>query len=110
MRVMLLGAAGHPLASPGLNVPQILVDVGGEPLWARQLRYLAREGAGRVVVNGHHLAEQVEDFAAQHTGPSELAVVRETEGRDTIEVDGGDRIVAFLARIPAGDRCICVGR
>jgi NDP-sugar pyrophosphorylase family protein len=77
---MLLGAGrGTRLASLGLNVPKILVDVGGEPLLARQLRYLAREGAERVVVNAHHLAEQVEDFAAQHTGPPELVVVREPE-------------------------------
>ncbi|MGH2868772.1 MAG: nucleotidyltransferase family protein, partial [Solirubrobacteraceae bacterium] len=77
---MLLGAGrGTRLASLGLNVPKILVDVGGEPLLARQLRYLAREGAERVVVNAHHLAEQVEDFAAQHTGPPELVVVTEPE-------------------------------
>jgi NDP-sugar pyrophosphorylase family protein len=77
---MLLGAGrGTRLASLGLNVPKILVDVGGEPLLARQLRYLAREGAERVVVNAHHLAEQVEEFAAQHTGPPELVVVTEPE-------------------------------
>jgi mannose-1-phosphate guanylyltransferase len=77
---MLLGAGrGTRLAALGLNVPKILVDVGGEPLLARQLRYLAREGAERVVVNANHLAEQVEAFAAQHTGPPELTVVTEPE-------------------------------
>src|ERR1035441_6413429 len=77
---MLLGAGrGTRLGALGLTVPKILVDVGGEPLLARQLRYLAREGAERVVVNAHHLADQVEAFAAQHTGPPELVVVREDE-------------------------------
>jgi len=77
---MLLGAGrGTRLGALGLTVPKILVDVGGEPLLARQLRYLAGEGAERVVVNAHHLADQVEAFAAQHTGPPELTVVSEPE-------------------------------
>jgi mannose-1-phosphate guanylyltransferase len=77
---MLLGAGrGTRLASLGMTVPKILVDVGGEPLLAHQLRYLAREGARRVVVNAHHLAEQVEMFAAEHIGPPELVVVSEPE-------------------------------
>jgi mannose-1-phosphate guanylyltransferase len=80
MEIMLLGAGrGTRLASLGLDVPKILVDVAGEPLLARQLRYLAGEGASRVVVNAHHRAQQVEAFAAQHRGPPELVVVTEAE-------------------------------
>jgi mannose-1-phosphate guanylyltransferase len=78
--VMMLGAGrGTRLASLGLNVPKILADVGGEPLLARQLRYLASQGAERVVVNTHHLAEQVQEFARQHTGTPDLVIVAEPE-------------------------------
>jgi NDP-sugar pyrophosphorylase family protein len=80
MNAMVLGAGkGTRLARLGLNVPKILVDVGGEPLLARQLRYLGRLGIERVVVNAHHLAEQVEDFAREHIGAPELVVVREPQ-------------------------------
>src|SRR4051812_18438306 len=77
---MVLGAGrGTRLASLGLGVPKILVDVGGEPLLARQLRYLAGEGFERVVVNTHHLADQVEAFAAAHSGRPELVLSAEPE-------------------------------
>lgn len=80
MNAMVLGAGkGTRLARLGLGVPKILVDVGGEPLLARQLRYLAGLGVERVVVNAHHLAEQVEEFAREHNGAPELVVVREPE-------------------------------
>jgi NDP-sugar pyrophosphorylase family protein len=58
-------------------VPKILVDIGGEPLLAHQLRYLEREGASRVVINAHHLSEQVLDFANSYAGPLELLTVVE---------------------------------
>jgi NDP-sugar pyrophosphorylase family protein len=80
VEVMLLGAGrGTRLASLGLDVPKILVNVGGEPLLARQLRYLAAQGAERVVVNAHHMAEQVCAFADEHSGLPELVIVTEPE-------------------------------
>src|SRR2546423_12596170 len=76
---MILGAGrGTRLAQLDLGVPKILVDIDGEPLLARQLRYLDRQGVRRVVVNAHHLSGQVEAFAAgQHRGSPELVVVVE---------------------------------
>lgn len=80
MQVMVLGAGrGTRLAGLGLGVPKILVPINGEPLLSRQLRYLAGEGARRVVVNAHHLAGQVERFAVAHRPPPELVVVCEPE-------------------------------
>src|SRR5919198_1359825 len=78
MNVMLL-AAGHGtrLGALGERTAKILVDVGGEPLLARQLRYLAREGAERVVVNAHHRAEQIQAFVAAHEGSLDLVCVYE---------------------------------
>lgn len=78
MEVMLLAAGrGTRLRKLGLGVPKILVDVGGEPLLAHQLRYLEREGATRVVINAHHLAEQVVAVASSYEGPLELLTLVE---------------------------------
>jgi mannose-1-phosphate guanylyltransferase len=107
VEVMVLGAGrGTRLAPLGLAVPKILVDVAGEPLLARQLRYLAGEGAGLVVVNAHHLAEQVATFAAEHSGSPELVVVTEprllgTAGgvRNALRCFGADPIVVLYGDV-----------
>jgi NDP-sugar pyrophosphorylase family protein len=96
MEVMLLAAGrGTRLQKLGLGVPKILVDVGGEPLLAHQLRYLQREGATRVVINAHHLAEQVVDFANSYEGPLELLTVVEPQLLGTA---GGVRNALHLFR------------
>jgi NDP-sugar pyrophosphorylase family protein len=77
---MVLGAGrGTRLGALGRRVPKILVDVGGEPLLARQLAYLGRQGVDRAVVNAHHLAAQVRAFARAHRPPPALEVVVEDE-------------------------------
>jgi NDP-sugar pyrophosphorylase family protein len=75
---MILGAGrGTRLASAAPTVPKVLVDIAGEPLLARQLRYLGGEGVTSVVVNTHHLADQVERFARDHRPPPELRLLHE---------------------------------
>jgi mannose-1-phosphate guanylyltransferase len=76
--ILLAAGAGTRLRSVEPNVPKILVDIGGEPLLARQLRYLEDQGVSRVVVNAHYLADQVLDFAGDHNGSLDLTVVVET--------------------------------
>jgi len=77
---MLLGAGrGTRLSSVEPDLPKVLVDIGGEPLLARQLKYLEGQGISRVVVNTHHLANQVLAFARQYKGSSELVVVVEEQ-------------------------------
>jgi mannose-1-phosphate guanylyltransferase len=75
----MLLAAGHGTRLRHIepDVPKALVSIGGEPLLARQLRYLEGQGVRRVVVNAHHLAHQVLDFAHQYRGSLELVVVVE---------------------------------
>jgi mannose-1-phosphate guanylyltransferase/phosphomannomutase len=53
------------------------VDVGGRPLLAWQLERLERQGFTHVVVNAHHLAHEIETFAAGYDGPLELTVLVE---------------------------------
>lgn len=80
MNAMLLAAGlGTRLRSLGLDVPKALVEVGDEPLLGRQLRYLGRQGAGRVVVNAHHMADQVQQFLAGFDAPVETVLLHEPE-------------------------------
>ncbi|HXR13360.1 MAG TPA: NDP-sugar synthase [Solirubrobacteraceae bacterium] len=82
MNAMVLAAGrGTRLAQLGLGVPKALVEIGGEPLLARQLRYLHANGVRRVVVNAHHLSEAIECFAREYrsAGGPELVVLVEPE-------------------------------
>ena len=80
MNAMILAAGrGTRLGELGRTVPKILVDVGGEPLLARQIRYLKDGGIERIVINAHHLAEQVESFVAEHSLAPDIDVVVEAE-------------------------------
>lgn len=82
MNAMVLAAGrGTRLAALDLGVPKPLVEIGGEPLLARQLRYLHRGGVRRVVVNAHHLSQAIEQFAAEYrsAGGGELIVLVEPE-------------------------------
>jgi NDP-sugar pyrophosphorylase family protein len=77
--MILAAGRGTRLGSLGLSVPKVLVDIGGQPLLARNLDFLARQGVQRVVINVHHLAELVDAFVERYTGPLEIVVVVEEE-------------------------------
>jgi NDP-sugar pyrophosphorylase family protein len=80
MNAMLLAAGrGTRLRSVEPDVPKALVEIAGEPLLARQLRYLEGQGISRVVVNAHHMADQVLAFAGEYKGSLHLVVVVERE-------------------------------
>jgi NDP-sugar pyrophosphorylase family protein len=80
MRAMILAAGrGTRLGELGRTIPKVLVDIGGEPLLARQISYLQNNGVERIVVNAHHLAEQIEQFASDHPAADRITVVREPE-------------------------------
>jgi NDP-sugar pyrophosphorylase family protein len=80
MQVMLLAAGrGTRLGDLGKQMPKALVEIGGKPLLARQLDFLARQGVDRVVVNAHHLAEQILDFVGNTPAPFPVDVVVERE-------------------------------
>jgi mannose-1-phosphate guanylyltransferase len=79
MNAMILAAGrGTRLGELGRTVPKVLVDVGGEPLLARQIRYLKDEGVQRIVINAHHLASQIESFVADHPDAADIDVVVES--------------------------------
>jgi mannose-1-phosphate guanylyltransferase len=77
--MILAAGRGTRLGALGKRVAKALVEVGGEPLLARQLRYLRDNGVERAVVNASHLADQIEAFATDWTGGPELEVAIEAE-------------------------------
>ena len=77
--MVLAAGRGTRLGSLGVGTPKVLIDLGGEPLLARHLRYLEREGVQRVVINAHHLAEHIQAFIARYVGPLELVCIVEEQ-------------------------------
>jgi NDP-sugar pyrophosphorylase family protein len=80
MHAMILAAGrGTRLGPLGEATPKVLLEVGGEPLLARHLRYLADQGVEQVVVNVHHLAAQVTAFVARYAGPVAVTCIAEPD-------------------------------
>jgi mannose-1-phosphate guanylyltransferase len=78
MNCMILAAGrGSRLGRLGQEVPKVLVEVGGEPVLARQLRYLKACGARRIVINSHHLSDQLRRFIAEHPLSEEIELLFE---------------------------------
>jgi NDP-sugar pyrophosphorylase family protein len=78
MKGMIL-AAGHGtrLGKLGQATPKVLIDVGGRTLLDWHLDYLYSHGIDRVVVNVHHLPDQIESFLDSYNGPVKLTCVFE---------------------------------
>ena len=91
-RGMVLAAGlGTRMRAVSEAIPKPLVPLAGRPLLAHALESLERAGVGEVVVNTHHLAEQIEDFLAGHAarpGAPRIHVSREEE---RLETGGGVR-------------------
>jgi NDP-sugar pyrophosphorylase family protein len=78
MNAMILAAGrGTRLGELGRTRPKVLVDFCGEPLLARQIRYLKEGGIERIVINAHHLADQVQVFVAANAHAADIDVVVE---------------------------------
>lgn len=76
LRALLLAAGlGTRLRPITLHTPKCLVPVAGEPLLGRWLRQLERVGCEAVLINTHHLADQVEAFVR---GRSESTMLVQT--------------------------------
>jgi NDP-sugar pyrophosphorylase family protein len=81
--VLLAAGLGTRLAPVSSTMPKILVPVAGEPLLARQLRFLARSGVTEVAINLHHFAEDVEACLRTIVTPLQVVVFREHQLRGT---------------------------
>ncbi len=70
MKAMILAAGLGVRLRPYTNhTPKPLFSIGGRPLLADLIRRLERAGCREVIINTHHLYEQIEAFVAdQHGG------------------------------------------
>ena len=60
--IILVGGRGSRMAALRSDIPKALMPVSGEPVLARQLRMLRREGVRDVVLVCGYLAQQIRDF------------------------------------------------
>lgn len=80
MRCLLLAAGlGTRLRPLTLRTPKCLIEVRGRPLLQWWLEHLEKHGCDEVRMNTHHLADQVDAFVRDHTGPLRLQTVYEPE-------------------------------
>ena len=80
-RTLLLAAGlGTRLRPITLHTPKCLVPIGGEPLLQRWLRTLELAGCDAVLINTHHLAEEVEAFLQSwQSGKMAIQTIHEPE-------------------------------
>jgi MurNAc alpha-1-phosphate uridylyltransferase len=71
-------------------MPKSLLPLDGRPILARLLGRLQTAGVTRIVVNAHHLAEQMEAFLADYPA---VTLLREPDLQET-----GDAITTMLAQ------------
>ena len=74
MKAMILAAGrGTRLGPLGRQKPKALVEIQGIPLLAGVISQLARQGFREVIVNTHHLADQVDEFLTRYRRRHRLA-------------------------------------
>jgi NDP-sugar pyrophosphorylase family protein len=75
--MILAAGLGTRLGTYGAGTPKVLIEVGGRSLLDRHLDYLEAAGISRVVINVHHLADQIEGAVASRRGALQVLCVRE---------------------------------
>ncbi len=77
--IILAGGFATRLRKRVADVPKPLAPVGDRPFLDYQIEWLARQGARRVTLAVHHMAEQFDAYVARKNGrPLPLATVRES--------------------------------
>jgi mannose-1-phosphate guanylyltransferase len=77
--LLLAAGKGTRLGDLGRRCPKVLVPIRGRPLLDLHLDHLASEGVEHVVINAHHLADQITAHVRGHRGSIDLTVVVEPE-------------------------------
>jgi NDP-sugar pyrophosphorylase family protein len=86
-----LGTRLRPLTD---HTPKALIDVGGVPMLERVARRLIEAGADRLIVNTHHLGEQIARYVRERDGFGVEAVISHEEGEP---LETGGALVAARA-------------
>lgn len=87
-----LGTRLRPLTD---TVPKALVDIGGTPLLETVFKRLAAAGVTEVIINTHHLADQLTDFLRNKARPG-LKVEISRESFFPLETGGGLKKAAWF--------------
>ena len=88
MRAMILAAGqGRRLAPLTRHTPKPLLPIAGEPLLIRQIRQLRQAGYDEIVINLHHLGEQIE--TALGDGHSLGVNIRYSHEHTLLDTGGG---------------------
>jgi len=85
--MVLAAGAGRRLQPLTDRIPKALVDVGGVTQLERTLSALEAAGAGRIVVNTHHHAGQIESVLSDRNSTAQILISREEEM--PLETGGG---------------------
>ncbi|MCY3758143.1 MAG: NTP transferase domain-containing protein [Acidobacteria bacterium] len=90
MKAMILAAGrGTRLGPLGRQRPKALVEIQGIPLLAGVISRLAQQGFREIIVNTHHLADQVADFLAGYRWSHRLAGLTLVVSREQNLLDTG---------------------
>ena len=95
-----MGTRMMPLTA---HTPKPLIKVGGTTLLDHVLDLLRDAGVGRIVVNVHYLADQIEAHLARHATDFDLAL---SDERDLLRDTGGGLVQALP--LIAGDPFWCI--
>lgn len=80
-----LGTRLRPLTE---HTPKALIEVGGVPMLERVARRLIEAGADRLIINLHHLGEQIRDYVEARRGWGVEVAFSEEPG-SALETGGG---------------------
>ncbi len=95
-----LGTRMMPLTA---NTPKPLIEVSGTTLLDHVLDLLRDAGVGRIVVNVHYLADQIEAYLADHAQDFDLTI---SDERALLRDTGGGLVQALP--LIAGDPFFCI--
>ncbi|HYW06884.1 MAG TPA: nucleotidyltransferase family protein [Longimicrobium sp.] len=79
-----LGTRLRPLTD---HTPKALIDVGGVPMLERVARRLVEAGADRLIINTHHLGEQIARYVEERGGLGVETTISHEEG-EPLETGG----------------------
>jgi mannose-1-phosphate guanylyltransferase len=100
---LLAAGRGTRMGEVGERTPKCLLEVGGKPLLGRWFDALARAGVTSVLVNTHHLADQVRGYVASIEPPLEVVIAHEPE-----LLGSGGTLGAHCGFVPDGDDFLVV--
>ena len=96
-----LGTRLRPLTD---TLPKALIPVAGKPLLAHQIERLHQAGCTHLIINIHHLADQIIQYLADHHFP--LTITLSDERPQLLDTGGAIRKAAHL--LPPGNEPLLV--